>query len=571
MENLSLAYVLQEIATLLEFKGENIFKVRAYEKAAKIITELPENIVTVTKEGRLGKITGIGKALESKITEFVTTGSVEYLEQLRTDVPPGLLELLDIPGVGPKMIQTFHQQLGITSLDELEAAAKAKKIRELKGLGAKTELSIVRDLERTRCGSTRVSIGVVLPISQEVKAYLQQIIGVEQVEIAGSIRRFREDTKDLDLLVASHDSVTVMDTFCTMPIVEEISVRGDTKASVVLKTGFSADLRVVTPTQFPCALHYFTGSKNHNIRMRKRAQKRGMKLSEYALTNENGEALEINSEADLFSLLGLSYIPPELREDRGEFQAAASNTLPRLISMDQIRSDLHMHTVYSDGTNRISEMAKAAQKNGLAYIGICDHSRTLTIANGMSVKRLMKQRHEIKQVSQDLGFPIMCGVECDILADGSLDYDDAVLADLDIVVASIHSGFRQEEHKLTHRVIQAIKNPHVSIIAHPTGRIIGHRQPYDIDLDAVIQAAADYGKILEINASPERLDLADQYARAAKDKGVKLAINSDAHSVEQLDYMHYGVAYAKRAWLESCDVVNTWTIQELQDYLGKCT
>lgn len=569
MENLSLAWMLQEIADLLELKGENLFKIRAYNKAARSISELAVSIKTLDADGKLGQLTGIGKALEAKIHEYVATGSISYLEQLHQEIPRGLLELLHIPGVGPKMVQQFYQQLGVTSLDDLETVAKARRIRGLKGMGTKTELSILRGIERHRSGSGRISLSVANQVAQLICMLLEALSVVERVEIAGSIRRFRESCKDLDFVVASTSPLKVIEVFTQMPLVAEIIVCGDTKASVRLKTGFTADLRVVAMDQFYCTLHYLTGSKEHNVVMRQIAQKQGMHLSEYALIKN--EVIPITSEVELYKALGLSYIAPELREDRGEILAAQTGKLPKLISRSDILADLHMHTTYSDGIHSISEMAEAAKKLGFTYIAICDHSQALSIANGLSEVRLRRQMQEIKQLCNALEFPILCGTEVDILADGSLDFDDRILAELDIVVASIHSGFQQDKDKLTDRIIQAIKNPHVSIIAHPTGRIIGHRQPYDLDMELIMQAAFDYGKILEINATPDRLDLSDVYARMAKARGVKLAINTDAHSVDHFRHMDLGVGYARRAWLEPEDVVNTWSIQELQDFLGRNT
>ncbi len=570
MDNLRLSWLLEEAAALMEIKGENPFKVRAFQNGARIVAGLPRSFQEMLDDGELAQTSGIGKGLLGQIKDYAQSGSLNALDELRQEIPEGVAEFLHIPGVGPKMARTFYDKLGVTTVADLEDAARARKVRELKGLGGKTEMSLLRSIERMRQRSGRTSTAIARPLANEVKSLLESLSCVETCTIAGSLRRQSATVKDLDVLVVSDQPEQVIEVFVALPYVQEITGQGSTKASVVFKAGLNGDLRVLTAEQFACGLHYFTGSKAHNIRMRQIAKEQGYTLNEYSLTNtQTGQETPIGSESDLFRCLGLAYIEPELREDRGEIEAAQQGTLPQRLTVEHIQGDLHMHTVYSDGANTVAEMAEAARAMGHKYIAICDHSRSLKIANGMSVERLLRQRDEIRQVSKEMNFPILSGVECDILADGSLDYEDDLLAQLDIVVASIHSGFQQEEHQLTQRLIRAIEHPYVHIIGHPTGRMLGQREPYPVDMDAVIAAAKRQKKILEINATPERFDLNETYAAMCREQGVPVAINTDAHRTEQLRYVESGVAYARRAWLEPKHVANTWPLEDLLAYIGK--
>jgi len=567
MDNLQLSWLLQETAALMEIKGENPYKIRAYQNGARTVAELSSSVRTLINNGELAKVPGIGKGLRGQIEAYLQEGCLPELEKLRTDIPAGVASLLDVPGIGPKMARQFYQELGVTSVAELEQAAQARKIRQLRGLGGKTEMSILRGIERMKQRQGRTSLAIARPLAENISSVLQSAPGVRRVVVAGSFRRCRDTVKDLDFLVAADNGERVIDVFAEMPLVQEVAGKGTKKASAVLKAGLNADLRILPEEKFAFGLHYFTGSKDHNVHMRQIAERQGLSLSEYGLTvSSTGEELGAASEEDLFEHLGLAYIPAELREDRGEIEAAAENALPELITLDDIQGDLHMHTSYSDGTNSIEEMAAAAKKRGLRYIAICDHSKSLAVANGMSAELLRKQAAAVRSVSDKLGFPILAGVECDILSDGSLDYDDALLGDLEVVVASIHSGFQQDEHQITRRIIAAIKHPLTHIVAHPTGRMLGQREAYPVDMDAVIDAAAHYGKMLEINGTPERLDLHETYAAMCRERDVPLVINTDAHSVEQLDFMEGAVCYARRAWLEPKHVANTWSLADFLAY-----
>ncbi len=570
MENLRLSWLLEEAAALMEIKGENPFKVRAFQNASRAVSSLPQSYRQMLQNGQLAKVQGIGKGLLSQIEKYAVNGTLPALAELQQEIPEGVVEFLNIPNVGPKMARLFYEQLGVTTVEELEDAARARKVRELKGLGGKTEMGLLRGIERMRQRSGRTSTAIARPLAEEVREMLQALPFVETCTIAGSLRRQRDTVKDLDFLVISHEPAKVIEVFVSLPAVKEITARGTSKASVVFRAGLNGDVRVLNQEQYGCGLHYFTGSQAHNIRMRQVAKDNGYVLNEYSLTHgETHNAVPIADEHELYAALDLPYIEPELREDRGEIEAAQKGALPKRLEVQHIRGDLHMHTVYSDGVNTVAEMAEAARSKGRTYIAICDHSRSLKVANGMSAEKLLRQVEEVRTLAAQLDFPILAGVECDILADGSLDYDDELLAQLDIVVASIHSGFQQEEHQLTRRLLRAIAHPHVHIIGHPTGRMLGQREPYPVDMESVIAAAKQHRKILEINATPERLDLNETYAALCRENAVPVAINTDAHRTDQLDYMDLGVAYARRAWLEPQHVANAWPLQDLLAYIGK--
>lgn len=569
MNNLTLAWTLREIANLLELQGGNRFKIRAYQRAARAIETLPEDIKKVYEAGNLQKIDGIGKAIADKIEEWFQTGRIAYLERLRKEVPEGLLELTAIPGIGPKMAKRLHEELGISSVDELETACQAQNIRKLRGFGARTEWSILRGIHSYRNRGGETPLAVALAVAAEIRADLSRLHQVEKVAVVGSVRRRKDMVRDIDLLAVSDSPEPVMQVFTAMPSVGEVLACGNTKSSVRLKVGIPVDLRVVSPPDFWSALQYFTGSAAHNVQLRKRAARQDLKITEYGVFR--GETrLPINSEEELYNLLGLQYIVPELREDQGELQAAAAGTLPRLIELSDIKGDLHAHSTWSDGVMELEEMAAAARARGYQYMAVCDHSQSLRVANGLDVERLRRQAHQIADLNQEFDdFRLLSGIEVDILADGSLDLPDDVLAERDVVVASIHTGFRQEGERLTQRVLQAMQNEHVDIIGHPTGRLLGRRDPYEIDMEQVIEMAAKTGTALEINSSPDRLDMNDIYARWAREAGVKVVINTDAHSLEEMDNMQLGVNVGRRAWLEKKDVLNTWTGEELLAYLRR--
>ena len=566
MKNLELAWILAEIGDLLELQGENPFKVRAYRRAARAIELLPEDIEAVWRRGELGRIEGIGKALEEKIDEWLSTGVMTYYEELRRQLPPGLRELTRVPGVGPKLAQRLYQELGIRNLDELEAACREQRLRHVKGLGARSEENILRGIERLRRQMERFPLGLALPVAQQLVRALAEFPSVQRVAIAGSLRRGRETVGDVDIVASSADPASVMDEFVRTPGVEQVLARGDTKASIVLKMGLQVDLRVVRDDQFAAALHHFTGSKEHNVALRELAQAKGLKISEYGIVRvDEGEPLAVATEADVFAAVGLPCIPPELREDGSEIAAAREGRLPALITLGDIKGDLHVHSEWSDGLHSIEAMALAARERGYEYIAITDHSPSLSVARGLDPSRLEEQLEEIARLNRRLdGIRILTGCEVDILRDGSLDLPDDILARLDVVVASVHTAMNLDEAEMTERIVAAMRNPHVDIIGHPTGRILGRREPYAVDIERIIAVAAETGTCLEINASPDRLDLKDVHARSARERGVMIVVNTDAHSTDGLDQMAYGVTVARRAWLGKADVLNCLSWPELK-------
>lgn len=568
MKNWEVSWVLLEIADLLEIKGEDPFKARAYRRAAQEIEALLEPIENLAAEDRLCEIPGVGKGLGPKIAQIIATGTCDYLENLRKEVPEGLLEILGIPGVGPRTAALLHEALGVSSLEELEAAAKAHRVREVRGMGIKTEQNILRGIEMVRSRGGRVPLGVARRLADGILEKLRAVPGVERLEVVGSIRRAKETIGDIDLLAASNSPSLVTEALLGLPRIREVLAHGDTKATVVVDSGVQVDLLVVEPASFWTALHHFTGSAKHNVKLRDMARTKGLKINEYGVFDEQERKLPVAGEEGLYGALGLEYIPPELREDSGEIEAAEEGRLPELVSMGQVRGDLHVHTNWSDGVNSPQEMARAAREMGYEYLGVCDHSGSLTVARGLSAEKVLRQKEAIEELNRGLtGLRVLAGIEVDIRADGSLDYPDSILAELDVVVASVHSGFRQEEEVMTERIISATKNRHVDIIGHPTGRLLGRRDAYRVNVDRVLEAAARSGTVLEINASPDRLDLGSAQARRAKEYGVRVAINTDAHGCEQLGEMSYGVATARRGWLEASDVVNTLRLEQLLEIL----
>lgn len=565
MRNLEIAALFHEIADLLEIKDDNVFKIRAYRRAAMNLEALTEEVEAVAARGGLADIAGIGKDLAAKIRQALDTGHVAYLDELRAEIPHGVTELMAIPGVGPKTAKLLFRQLQVNSVERLEALALQGKLLGLPGIKQKTVDNMLKGIQLVKAGRERMPLGRALPLARELVRILKQLPEVRQISLAGSLRRMRETVKDFDLLVSSAHPAAVMATFTALPQTAEVLLQGDTKATIRHREGIQVDLRVVEPDCFGAALQYFTGSKAHNIRVRELAVRKGLKVSEYGVFNEaGGRRIAGATEEDVYKAVGLSYIPPELREDGGEIEAALDRRLPRLLDLGDIRGDLHAHTNWTDGHHPIEALIEAAQRKGYEYIIVSDHSRAATVAGGMSEARLIEQIGHIRTLSKQ--YPkirILAGNECDILADGSLDFSDRALAQLDIVVCAIHSRFKQDRAGMTARIVKALSNPYVHIFAHPTGRLIGERDPYDVDLEAVFAAAKQYGKALEINAQPSRLDLNDHYARRAKELGIKLAINTDTHVLDQLDNMALGVAVARRAWIEPSDVINTWPADQL--------
>ncbi len=569
MTNLEVAAILSEVADLLEIQGVR-FKPQAYRRAAQAIETLPEDIADVAREERLDEIPGVGKGIAGKVREIVETGSLAYLASLRRELPVGVQELTRIEGIGPKKAAVLSRELGIRSVDDLEAAAKAGRIRDLPGFGEKTEQNILAGIAMSRTAKKRHLLGYILPVAREIEERLAGLASVRQVSLAGSIRRMKETIGDLDILATSTRPEEVMEVFSTLPGVTRVLARGTTKTSVVLATGVQVDLRVVEEGQFGAALQYFTGSKEHNIALRRLAIARNWRLNEYGLVDlASNRMVAGEDEAGIYRALGLAWIEPELREDRGEIEAARAGTLPDLVGYGSIRGDLHVHTRWSEGAHSVGEMAEAAAALGYEYIAVCDHAETLHIARGLSPERLADQVREIERFNREGGssVTVLSGTECNIGMDGRIDLPDSVLADLDVVVASVHSGFRQPEREMTERVVTAMHNDHVDIIGHPTGRILLAREPYRIDLAAVFEAAAALGVLLEINAFPGRLDLSDVNARSAREAGVRFSLGSDAHSRENLRYMELGVATARRGWLTADDIANTRPLAGLRRFL----
>lgn len=571
MKNREIADMFDTVAQLLAIRGDSIHRILAYQKAAESIRDLGRDLNQVHTAGALTDIPGIGATLAEKIEEMLTTGRLEFYDRLAKEIPPSLVELLRVEGLGPKRVKQIYETLGITTLAELAAAAQAGQLRDLPRMGAKSEERILAAIASlARHGDQRTLLGVAWPIAQEILAELQQIPGVTKTAVAGSLRRMKESIGDLDLLVATADPALVMDRFCNLANVESVAARGSTKSRIVLLNGLGVDLRVLPAERWGTLISYFTGSKEHNVRLRELALKRGLSLNEHAFTPENGEPeILCATEEEVYETLGLPFIPPTLREDRGEIEAAQSGRLPNLIQLKEVIGDLHMHTTWSDGRQSVLEMAQAARSRGLRYVAITDHSVSLGVANGLSIERLRQQAAEMHAANAQMGsnFTILHGTEMEIKADGSLDYPDEVLAELDFVIASLHTSLGQPREQVTDRLLRAMRNPHVDMIGHPTGRLLPDRQGADLDMEAVLATAVSTGTILEINANPQRLDLNDVLVRQAVKQGVMLAINCDAHSSAQLDLLHYGVATAQRGWAEAANIVNTWPIERLQTYL----
>jgi DNA polymerase (family X) len=571
MNNRELAETFQLIGDLMEIKGEIIYKILAYRKASDSLLNLGRDINDYYREGELTSIPGVGKAIAEKIEELLDTGKLEFLEKLKQEVPAGLAEMLKVPDLGPKKVALFWKEAGIDSLAKLESAARAGKLRKLPGMGEKSEAKILAGIAALGRRTQRHPLETAYPAALELLAYLRQAPGVVAAEAAGSLRRMRPTVGDLDILAASNDPKQVMQAFVTHPQVLEVTGHGEMKSSVEFQNGLRAQLWVQPPERFGTALVYATGSKDHNVRLRELALDMGLSLSEKSFLKEDGSEITCAKEEEVYEVLGLPWIPPELREDRGEVQAAKAGQLPQLLERDHIVSELHTHSTWSDGKNTIREMALAARERGLKVLAVTDHSAGLGITGGLSIEQLWEQRAEIEAVQKELGdsLRLLHGTEVEIKADGELGFPDEVLAKLDIVIASIHVGLRQPREQITERMLKALRNPHVDIIGHPTGRLIPNREGADLDMEAVFAAAAEEGVALEINAHPRRLDLEDVYARRAIEKGIRLSVNTDAHSPADLDLMHFGIATARRGWVQPQDVLNTWEPGRLLDWLAE--
>jgi DNA polymerase (family X) len=567
--NRELAEIFDRIASLLEIKGEVIYKTLAYRKAAESLRELPEDINVVQQEGRLKEIPGVGKAIAEKIDELVTTGRLGFLEKIEQEVPPTLVELLQVPDIGPKKIALFWKEAGITNLSQLEEAARAGVLRSLPGMGEKSEARMLAGIEALSRRSTRMLLGTAWPIARRWLVYLRAVTGVERVEAAGSLRRWRATIGDLDLVAATNKSSAVMEAFIHSPEVSRVLGQGENKSSIETHNGLKLQLWTQPPERFGSLLLFVTGSKDHNVRLRELAQKQGLSLSERGLVDEAGSEQVFATEEAVYSALGMPYIEPELREDRGEIQAARAGKLPELVTTPQILAELHTHSTWSDGAVSIRDMAKAARERGFKTLAVTDHTHSLGIVSGMHPQDVTRQRIEIDAVQHEMGdtIRILQGAEVEIRADGTLDYPDEILAKLDLVIASLHVSLRQPRQVVTQRVVDAIRNPYVDIIAHPSGRLLPNREGADLDYDAVLAAAREHNTALEINASPNRLDLDEMYVRRAAEMGIPLAINTDAHAPDQLDLMEYGVSVARRAWVSPDKILSTWEPDEITSWL----
>ncbi|MCD5407229.1 MAG: DNA polymerase/3'-5' exonuclease PolX [Desulfotomaculum sp.] len=564
MQNIEIAWVFEEMADLLEIKGTDFFKMRAYRQAAKTIVRLEQPLAELAKQNSIHKIAGVGKAINAKIKEILATGSCATHRKLLLEIPKGVLEIRLLPGIGPKKTRTLFEDLGITSLAQLAVAAKNRLVRQLPGMSTKTESDILRHIQVLKTSSQKKSLGVVRELGAGIIAYLAAFPGVTAVEFGGSTRRWQETVADLDLIAATNHPQELLEVLSKHPRVTKILEQGENRVRVLNQWGIVIDLSVVPAAQFITAWHRNTGSQKHYQHLKKLAIEKNITLDHQAMIDDCGNKLAVQTEADIYRHLNMTYIPPELREDHGEIEAALAGKLPELVELKDIKGDLHTHTTWSDAAASLPEMVQVAQAKGYSYLAITDHSPSLKVANGLDWERLQEQCREIDQLNQrEQDFTVLTGVECDILADGSLDHPDEVLADLDVVVASVHTNFQQDQQTMTNRIIAAIENEYVDIIGHVTGRLLGRRSGYALDLAEVFAAAAKYDTVLEINASPHRLDLNTENTKKARELGVQIVINSDAHDAKGLNDLEYGVAVARRAWLTSGDVLNTMALDDL--------
>jgi DNA polymerase (family 10) len=563
MKNKQLADLFENMADILEFKGENPFKISAYRKASRIIGDLTQDIEEIAEQGELKNIPGIGEGMAQKIVEYLKTGKIAKFEEVRKGVPDELIAIMDIPGMGPKTLSMLHREKGISNFSQLEKALEDGSLMGLFGIGEKKIENIKRGILLLKQSKGRMNLGVAFPAAKQIVETLRQKTGSKKIEWAGSLRRMKENIGDIDILATGPDKEKIVQAFTHLPVVKEVLASGETKASVIVEGGTQIDLRVVEEDSYGAALQYFTGSKGHNIHLRGIAKAKGIKINEYGVF-KGAKRIGGKEEKDVYRVLGMDWIDPELREDRGEIEAAQKGRLPKLVQESEIKGDLHVHSKWSDGTSSIEEIAKAAQKRGYQYVAICDHSKSLRIAHGLDESRLMKQIEEINRINDKLkGFQILKGTEVDILADGKLDLSEKILEKLDIVLGAIHSGFKQDKAKMTKRIVRALENPYIHILAHPSGRLLGARDPYEVDIEELMEVAKKYGKALEINAYFERLDLDDIHCRKAKETGIRVGIGTDSHHLDQMWMISLGVAVARRGWLETKDVLNTLSLKEI--------
>jgi DNA polymerase (family 10) len=570
IHNHDIAEIFDQVADLLEIEGANPFRVRAYRNAARVADGLSQSLTDLVARGAdLADLPGIGEDLAAKIKEIVDTGSLGLLRELEARTPPGLREMMRIAGLGPKRVHLLHEKLGIETPMDLLESARSGKIKEIKGFGEKIEKQILEGLGQITGSEKRFKLSTVEPVALALMGYLRGAPGVKEAIVAGSFRRRQETVGDLDILVTCAHSNAVMEAFVDYDDVKQVLAHGDTKSSVTLRSGIQVDLRVVPQESYGATLHYFTGSKAHNIAIRQLGVKKGLKINEYGVF-QGKDRVAGASEAEVFQMVDLPYIEPELRENRGEVEAAQTGRLPRLITLEDIKGDLHAHTKATDGRNTLEEMAQAAQGRGYDYLAITNHSKRVSMAHGLNAADLAEEIAEIDRLNSRLkDFVVLKAIELDILVDGSLDLPDEILKELDFTACSVHYNVNLSREKQTERIIRAMDNPHFNILAHPTGRLINKRDPYEVDLERLMAAAKERGCFMELDAQPDRLDLADIYCKLAKDMGVKLAINTDAHSIRDLAFMRYGIGQARRGWLEAEDVLNTRTWKELQQLLQR--
>jgi DNA polymerase (family 10) len=570
VHNADITAIFEEIADLLEIEGANPFRIRAYRNAARILGDLPQEARLLVERGDdLTRLPGIGSDLAAKVSEIVSSGHCSLLDRLRREVPPAITELLKIPGLGPKRVKALYHDLDVQTTEQLHRAALDGRIRALHGFGEKTEQNILQSLEAHASQGKRFKLATAAQYAEALHAFLQSVPGVQQVIVAGSFRRMRETVGDIDILVTAAADSPVMQRFTAYDEVAEVYSAGETRASILLKCGLQVDLRVVAQASYGAALHYFTGSKAHNIAIRRSAQQLGLKINEYGVFR-GAKRIAGDSEESVYRAVGLPYIPPELREDRGEIEAARGGRLPQLVELSDLRGDLHAHSKASDGHDSLRDMALAAKALGLEYLAITEHSRRLTVAHGLDPVQLARQCDEIDRLNEELnGITLLKGIEVDILEDGSLDLPDGVLGRLDLVVGAVHSRFDLTRAKQTERILRAMDHPHFTLLAHPGGRLIERREPYDVDMLRIIRHARQRGCFLELDANPERLDLIDSHCQSAKEEGVLVSIDSDAHSTFDFANLRYGVGQARRGWLEKADVLNTRTLAALRKLLKR--
>ena len=570
MKNQIVADILYEIADLLDIKGEIFFKSRAYRMAAQKIEVLNEDIEVIVKENRLESISGIGEALAKKIEEIVKTGRLKYFDKLKKEIPEDLLKMLEISGLGPKKVAAVYKHLGIKTIDELEQACINGKLRDLDGFGEMTEKNILRGIQLMEKTRGRVLLNIAFEDGESYLKYLKNCKKINRVSLAGSLRRMKETIGDLDILASSDYPDDVMDFFINFSNVQQVLLKGSTKTSVLLNDSLQVDLRVVKDDSFGAALQYFTGSKEHNVKMRSIAIKKGFKLNEYGIFNKKTDKFIVGKdEYEIYKKLGLDYIEPEMRENRGEFEASFEKRLPHLIDYEDIKGDLHIHSTYSDGSDTIETIANYAKKIGYEYIGITDHSQSLKVARGLSEETINKKIKEIEKLNNNYSdFRVFCGTECDILPDGSLDYSNNILKKFDFVCVAIHTNFKMGKKEATNRIIKGLQNDFVNYLAHPTCRIIRRREAFELDIEQIIDAARDTDTYLEINAFPDRLDLNDMHTKQAKEKGASFVIGTDSHNTRHLPFMKFGIATARRGWLEKKNVINTLALKDIEKKFG---